>query len=232
MVVLVGEPGANTWNASLPEVPPPGAGVVTETWSVPVAVILAAGIAAANPLMPMNMFVGRGAPFHATTEQGNNPPPFTVSATGGPVGASTAALDGEIEVMAGAGNVVPDGGAVNESLRELEFVAGLLPETVMATAAAPVPRKAVSAAEIAEVSCVALTRVVGRGEPFQLTASPSANPVPFTVKVTPVVLQYGVLFAEVADDEIEVIVGSAILNETELEVFALEAGVATATWTV
>ena len=41
-------------------------------------------------------------------------------------------------------------------------------------------------------------------------------------------MQYGVLL----DAESEVSVGRTIGNETELEVFALEAGVATATWAV
>jgi len=60
---------------------------------------------------------------------------------GRPTSVSTAALDGEIELMAGAGRVVPVGGAITENLRELEFDNGLLPDTVIATAAAPVPRK-------------------------------------------------------------------------------------------
>ena len=56
-----------------------------------------------------------------------------------------------------------------------------------------------SAAVISAVSCEALTRVVGRGEPFQLMLSPSAKPVPVTVRVRPAGLQYGVLLAEVVD---------------------------------
>jgi hypothetical protein len=155
--VLLGEPGAKTVNGELLEIPPPGVGVATETWSVPTVVILVAGITAAIPLVPTNMFVGRGAPFHCTTEHGDKPLPFTVSATGGPVDVSTAALDGEIELMAGAGKVAPVGSGMTENLRELEFVAGLPPDTVIATAAAPVPRKAVSAAVISADSCVALT---------------------------------------------------------------------------
>lgn len=229
---LLEEPGEKTVNALLPEVPPPGAGAVTETWSVPVAVRLAAGITAAMPLSPMNMFVGRGAPFHCTTEHGEKPLPFTVSATGGPVSVSTAAFNGEMELMTGAGKVDPVGSAITENLRELEFVAGLAPDTVIATAAAPVARKAVSAGEISAVSCVAFTNVVGRGEPFQLTTSPASNPVPFTVKVRPVWLQYAVLFEEEVDAEIEVMVARAIVNEIELEVFVLEAGLATATMAV
>ena len=81
---------------------------------------------------------------------------------------------------------------------------------------------------IVAVSCVALTKVVGRGEPFQLTASPGANPVPLTVKVRPAGLQYGVLFAEVVDAESDVMVGSTIWYVTATDVFALDAGEATA----
>ncbi len=99
----------------------------------------------------------------------------------------------------------------------------------MATAAAPVARNAVSAGVIAAVSCVALTRVVERGKPFQLTTSPFVKPVPFTVSVSPVWLQYGV----VVDAESDVSVGERMIgNETELEVLVLDAGVATATWAV
>jgi hypothetical protein len=90
----------------------------------------------------------------------------------------------------------------------------------------------VSAAVIAAVSCVALTRVVSRGEPFQLTTSPFAKPVPFTVSVIPAALQYGVLFEPVVDAESDVMVGKTIGNETELDVLALDTGVATATWAV
>jgi hypothetical protein len=193
---------------------------------------LPAGITAEIPLVPMNMFVGKGAPFHSTTEHGDKPVPFTVNGTGGPVKASTAASDGEIELRAGKGRVAPEGSAVTENGREFEFVPGPLPDTVMATAAAPVPRKAVSDGVIAAVSCVALTRVVGRGDPFQLTPSPAAKSVPFTVKVRPVELQYGVEAIAVVGAEIDVRVGRTIENEIGAEVFPLDAGVATATWAV
>jgi len=216
----------------LPEVPPPGAGVATLTWSVPTAVRLAAGMKVAIPLVPINIAVGREAPFHCTAEHGDKLLPFTVSGMGGPVNASIAAFIGEIELMAGEGRVAPVASAVTGNLREFEFVPGPLPVTVIATAAAPVPRNAVSAAVIAAVSCVALTKVVWRGEPFQLTTSPLAKPVPFTVRVKPVWLQYGVLFDEVVDAESDVMVGSTIGNDTELDVFVLDAGEATATWAV
>jgi hypothetical protein len=170
----------------------------------------------ARPAVPINRVAGSGLPFHCAIEHGEKPVPFAVSATGGPVSDSTAAFLGEIELRTGDGRVVPVGNAVSENLREFEFVAGP-PDTVIATAPGSVPRKAVSCSVIAAVSCVALTTVVGRGEPFQLTTSPSAKPVPVTVKVRPVWLQYGVLFAEVVDAESDVMVGRTIENGTALD---------------
>jgi hypothetical protein len=103
-------------------------------------------------------------------------------------------------------------------------------ETVTAIAGAG---KAVSVAEIAAVSCVALTKVVWRGEPFQFTTSPFGTKfVPFTVRMMPAGLQAGVVFEEVVDAESDVMVGRTIGNETELEVLALAAGLATATFIV
>jgi hypothetical protein len=110
------------------------------------------------------------------------------------------------------GKDVPLGKAETENGSEFEFVPGFEPETVMATAAGVVARNAVSAAVIVAVSCVALTKAVGRGEPFQLTVRPFAKPVPFTLKVSPPWLQKGVLFAVVVDAESEVTVGKLILN--------------------
>ena len=198
------------------------------TWSVPAAVKLAAGITDAIPLGPMNMVVGRGLPFHCTTEQDDKALPFAVIATGGPVGVSTAALFGEIELRMGRESGVVLDSCVNENLRAFELVPGP-PDTVTATAAAPVPRKAVSAAVITAVSCVVLIRVVGRGEPFQLTTSPSAKPVPFTVRVMAVGLQYGVLFIPVVDAESDVTLARTIWNETAADTFVLNRGLATAT---
>ena len=139
----------------------------------------------AIPLVPIKIDNGSGLPFHCTTEHGAKLFPVTVSGTGGPVNASTAACAGVIELKTGKGRFVPAGNADTENLSELEFVPGVPAETVMAAAAAPVARKAVSAGVIAAVSCVGLRKVVERGEPFQLTTSPFAKLVPFTVRVNP-----------------------------------------------
>jgi hypothetical protein len=195
-------------------------------------VILPAGITDAIPLVPMNIDVGREAPFHCTTEHGDKLLPFTVRGTGGPVNASAAPFVGEIELITGEGRFVPVASGFTENLREFEVVPGPLPDTVMATAAAPVPRKAVSAGAIAALSCVALKRVVGRGEPFQLTTSPFAKPVPVTARVKPTELQNGALFDGVVEADSDVIVGRAIWNGICVDVFALAAGLATTTWAV
>ena len=64
------------------------------------------------------------------------------------------------------------------------------------------PRKAVSVAKIAAVSCVALTNVVVRGVPFQLTTDPATKFVPFTTSVKPDEPQYGIEAIGVEDGEI------------------------------
>jgi hypothetical protein len=62
-----------------------------------------------------------------------------------------------------------------------------------------------------------------------LTTSPFANPVPVTVRVRPFGLHNGVLFVAVVDAETEVMDARAIWNGMGVEVFALAAGLATAT---
>jgi hypothetical protein len=139
------------------------------------------------------------------------------------------ALEGMSDVMAGAGRGVVEGAMVKgEDAEDKDGIVEL--EIVTAIAGAG---KAVSVAEIAAVSCVALTKVVWRGEPFQFTTSPFGTKfVPFKVRVMPTGLQAGVVFEEVVDDESDVMVGRTIGNETELEVLALAAGLATATFIV
>lgn len=218
--MAAGVPGVKTVNGALPDVPPPqltvelgvhsldgSVGVTTVTWLVPAVVMSAAGITEVMPLAPTKIVAGSGLPFHSTTEHGSKLLPFAVTPTGGPVTASAAAFDGEIELRRGAGNGDVAAGCVSENGSELELVPGLPPDTVMATAAAFVARDAVSAGVITAVSCVALTNVVERGEPFQFTTSPAAKPVPFTVKMKPVGLQYGVLFIDVVDAASEVSMG-------------------------
>jgi hypothetical protein len=70
-----------------------------------------------------------------------------------------------------------------------------------------VPGNAVSVAGIEAVSCVALAKVVVCAVPFQFTTASLVKFVPFTVRVKPCVLQYGVEAAEVVDADSEVIAG-------------------------
>ena len=72
-----------------------------------------------------------------------------------------AALEGESELIDGAGKVVPVGSAVMENVQRVGIRRRGAADTVLATAAAPVPRAAVSADVIAAASCVPLTNVVG-----------------------------------------------------------------------
>jgi hypothetical protein len=107
---------------------------------------------------------------------------------------------GESEVMVGAGSEL---GTVAEKFMELEFTADGRFDTEIAA----VPGKTVSVGGIAAVSCIALTNVVGRGIPFQLTTEPLTKFVPFTVRVKPAGLQY-----DVEDAVTEVTVGGEIVN--------------------
>src|SRR5439155_622927 len=64
-------------NVRSPDVPPPGAGVNTDTCAVPAAVTSDAGIDACS-CVPLTNVVVRGAPFQRTTDELANPLPFTV----------------------------------------------------------------------------------------------------------------------------------------------------------
>jgi hypothetical protein len=182
--------GPNTLNEIAFDVPPPGPGVKTVTGIAseagPALTTSAAEIEALSPVTPTKVVV-RGLPFHCTTEHGSkllflssftvriNPadPPF--------------ALVGESDVMVGVARVaggVSVAGETSVNGAEFDVTVGLI-ETVMFT----IPSDAVSAAVIAAVTCVVLTKVVGRGEPFQFTTAPLANPAPFTVSVMPTALQ-------------------------------------------
>jgi hypothetical protein len=102
--------------------------------------------------------------------------------------------------MVGAGSEL---GPVVEKVKGLEFAAEGKFDTEIAAGAS----EAVSGGGIAAVSCVTLTNVVGRGDPFQLTTEPLTKFVPFTVRVKPAGLQY-----DVEDAETDVTVGAEIVN--------------------
>ena len=223
--------GLKTVNVSAFDVPPPppSVRVNTVTGIGAALAISAAEIAAFTPAGLANVVV-RGLPFHWTTEHGTKlPPPALLASTPSKNAADpAAALGGKRAVMTGFGNGVVEGAMVKgEDAEAKEGIVEL--DTVTAAG----PGKAVSVAEIAAVSCVALTKVVWRGDPFQFTTSPFATKfVPFTVRVMPAGLQAGVVFDDDVDPESDVMVGRTIGNAIAFDRFALDAGFATATRTV
>ena len=189
---------------------------------------------------------------HCATEQGRILLPVSVTVSAGlPTEAEVTDSVGAPGAARGACVVIVKGKLLEVPGEAL--AAGLETETVA------VPENAVSLAGIWAVSCVALTYVVGRGEPFQFTVeAPTATPftvelftkfVPFTVSVIPVALQKGVEACEEVDAESDVTAGAgpggaAIVKKTTLEISvvfvlytfdvgeAAEPGICTATCTV
>jgi len=88
------------------EVPPPDAGLVTVTASMPVEAMLEAGMAAVNCVELTNVAVG-AAPPKLTIEDATKFVPLTVSMKAAP---PAAALFGEIVVIVGVVGVVGVGG--------------------------------------------------------------------------------------------------------------------------
>lgn len=125
--------------------------------------------------------------FHCTTEQGRKFVPVTVKVSAG-LPAPMVVCDRD----ARAGDAGMEVGVVS-----VKGTAGDVPiELVTVTLA--VPENAAAAAGIAEVNCVALTKVVGSCAPFQFKTASLVKFVPFTVSVKPCALQDGVDATEVA----------------------------------
>jgi len=158
-------------NAAVPDVPPPGAGLVTVTCPVPAAAMSAAVIAAVTCIV-LTYVVVRLDPFQFTTDPLMNPFPPTVSVN---AAVPAVALAGDSPIIAGTGFVPLTVKVVLPDVPPLG--AGFV------TVTCPVPAVAMSAAVIAAVNCVALTYVVVRLDPFQFTTEPLMNPVPATVSV-------------------------------------------------
>ena len=116
--------------------------------------------------------VVRAAPFQFTADELRKPVPLTVRLKAAP---PEVALEGDRVVIAGTGL-----GAlmVNDDAVEVPPPGAGLNTVTWAVAAL-----AMSAAVIAAVNWVALTYVVVRAEPLQLTTEPLAKPVPLTVRV-------------------------------------------------
>ena len=99
--VIVGT-GLTTGKVEVPEVPPPGAGLVTVTLSDPVLVMSEAGTAAVIWLALTKVAVS-DVPFHLTTDPLTKPLPLTVNVKAVP---PTIALVGENETMVGPGLLI------------------------------------------------------------------------------------------------------------------------------
>ena len=97
--VSVGPETALIVNDRVPDVPPPGAGLVTVTVAVPAVAISAAVIAAVSCVALTNVVV-LVAPLNFTTDVETNAVPFTVRVKAAP---PAVALVGEREVAVGAG---------------------------------------------------------------------------------------------------------------------------------
>src|SRR6202021_615648 len=100
IVVIVGV-GLLIVNVAAPDVPPPGAGFVTVTFTVPPVAICAAVIAAVNCVEPTNVVVA-AEPLRFTVAPFTNAVPLTVSVNAAP---PAAALVGERMEIVGGGFV-------------------------------------------------------------------------------------------------------------------------------
>src|SRR6201986_796424 len=109
------------------------------------------------------------APLKFTVAPDTNPTPFTVSVN---PAEPAAALEGEIELSVGTGLLI-----ANDTPFDVPLGAGFVTVTVA------VPAVAISATEIAAVSCVALTNAVVLAAPLNFTTDVDTKPVPFTVRV-------------------------------------------------
>jgi hypothetical protein len=163
-------PAAVTKKLTLPDVPPPGAGLDTVTVALPTVAMSAAVMVAVSCVLLTNA-VARALPFQFTTDDDTKPEPVTVNAKPAP---PAVAVPGESEVRAGVGLLV----IVKVSAFDVPPPGGGL-----TTVTEALPTAAMSAAVIAAVSCVALTNVVARALPFQFTTDDDTNPVPVTVSV-------------------------------------------------
>src|SRR5258708_7171592 len=166
--VIVGM-GVLTGNVSAAEAPPPGVGVNTVTCGV-AAVAMSAAVIAAVSWVALTKVVVRVVPFQRTVEPLTELAPFTVKVNTGP---PANALPGASPLSVGAGLLIE-----NARATEVPPAGG-----GVTTVTGAVPAAAMSAAVIAAVSWVALTKVVVRAAPFHCTPEPLMNPVPFTVRV-------------------------------------------------
>lgn len=192
--------GATIENEIWLDVPPPGGGLNTVTETDATTAISVLEIAAWT-WVELTYVVFRPAPFHWTTEQGTKPVPVMLNVN---PASPAVAVEGDSDVMAGTGSE-PEGA---EIVKATEFDATAKFVTVTFAG----PTDAISAAEINAVSCVGLTKVVGRAELFQFTSDAFTKFIPVTVKVKPETLHDGVVFDEVVEADSDVMAGGTIVN--------------------
>ena len=201
-------------NVEIPEVPPPGAGLVTVTLNVP-AVAMSAAVIAAVTCVALTNVVVFAAPLKFTTDADTNPVPFTVSVNAVP---PLIALVGESDVIVGAGLFTAND----------EFPDVPPPGAGFVTVTFNDPAVAICAAVIAAVTCVALTTVVVAAVPLKLTTEDELKFVPLTVNVK------AAPPASALDGESDVIVGTGLftVNGEAPEVPPPGAGLVTVTLNV
>jgi hypothetical protein len=195
--------GATIENEIALEVPPPGDGLNTMTETDATTAISVLEIAAWS-WVELTYVVFRPAPFHWTTEHGTKLLPVTLNVN--PTSPAVA-VEGDNDVMAGTGSE-PEG---VEIVKATEFDA----TAKFVTVTFADPAEAISAVEISAVSCVGLTNVVARVEPFQFTSDAFTKFVPVTVNVKPETLHDGVVFDEVVEADSDVMAGGTIVNGRE-----------------
>jgi hypothetical protein len=156
-------------NVIVPDVPPPGAGLVTVMLVEPALTMSVAGTCAVI-CVPLTKVVVSAVPFQLITDAATKLAPVTVRVKAAP---SAVVFEGERDEIVGTplltGNVqVPELPPPGDGL-----------VTVTLTDAALV----ISLAGTCAVSCVLPTNVVVRATPFQLITAPLTKFVPLAVKV-------------------------------------------------
>jgi len=151
------------------DVPPPGVGFTTVTCAVPEFEMSAAVTVAAN-WPPFTKVVFNLTAFQWIAEVETKLEPFTVSVKVGP---PAVALEGVREVSPGMGLSI-----VNVSAAEVPP-----PGAGFTTVTFAVPALAMSAEAMEAVSCILLTKVVVRAEPFHLSIELEMKLEPFTTSV-------------------------------------------------
>ena len=150
---------------------PPPAGFVTVTFTVPAVAMSVAGIIATIWVLVTDDAVIAGLDPKFTVAPATKPVPVRVSVNATPL---TVAVAGAIEVSVGPETAL----IVNDRLPDVPP-----PGAGFVTVTVAVPAVAISAAVIAAVNCVALTKVVVLAAPLNFTTEVDTNPDPLTVSV-------------------------------------------------